>query len=202
MYLQCPYRAALRIFANQSAQFHVYLPCLNTFLAWCLNRFLIVKALVGSRCFQQEEEVGAFSGPCENSAKDRWEDHWPGWRWAHTWSPWSRHMSGGPVRAGPHTPAPHTAACWPAVDGSPPCRQHHTPRQIFLPRVKQIFLQWQFCVINVRDVIGQRGLSNWRNEAEENNISCQMNSCEYFLWTQRWRWRLSGVENLPKWFLF
>ena len=160
-----------------------------------------MEALVGA--FNKKKAlVGAFSGHCENSAKDRWEDHWPGWRWAHTWSPWSRHMSGGPVWAGPHTPAPHTAACWPAVDGSPPCRQHHTPRQIFLPRVKQIFLQWQFCGIYVRDVIGQRGLTNWRNEAEENNISCQMNSCEYFLWTQRWRWRLSGVENLPKWFLF
>ena len=100
-----------------------------------------------------------------------------------------------------HT-SPHTAACWPAVDGSPPCRQHHTAIQIFLPRAKQIFLQWQIRVINVRDVSGQRRLSNWRNEAEENNSSCQMNSCEYFLWTQRWRWRLSGVENLPKWFLF
>ena len=32
-------------------------------------------------------------------------DHWPVWRWAHTWSPRSLHMSGGPVRAGPHTPA-------------------------------------------------------------------------------------------------
>ena len=76
-------------------------------------------------------KTGDFSRLCENSAKVRWEDHWPGWRWAHTWSPWSRHMSGGPVRVGPHTPAPHTAACWPAVDGSPPCRQHNTPRQIF-----------------------------------------------------------------------
>ena len=41
-------------------QFHVYLPCLGTCLAWCLNSVLNVKALVGA--FNQEKAlVEAFS---------------------------------------------------------------------------------------------------------------------------------------------
>ena len=42
------------------SQFHVYLPWVNTCLAWCLNSVVNVKALVGA--FNQEKAlVGAFS---------------------------------------------------------------------------------------------------------------------------------------------
>ena len=43
-----------------AAQFLIYLTCLNANLAYCLNRFLIVKALVGA--FNKEKAlVGSFS---------------------------------------------------------------------------------------------------------------------------------------------
>ena len=35
------------VLCGHMSQFHVYLPCLNACFAQCLNRFLVVKALVG-----------------------------------------------------------------------------------------------------------------------------------------------------------
>ena len=55
------------IFAFASL-FRVYLPCLGlgTHLAWCLNTFLIMKALLGN--FNKDKAlVGAFSRHCETS---------------------------------------------------------------------------------------------------------------------------------------
>ena len=54
-------KASLMIFALVSqSQFHVYLSCLGTCLAQCLNSVLNVKVLVGS-FYQEKALVGAFS---------------------------------------------------------------------------------------------------------------------------------------------
>ena len=128
-------------------------------------------------------------------------DHWPVWRWAHTWSPRSLHMSGGPVRAGPHTPARTPPRVGPQLTVVRRVANITQPDKYFY-RARSKYFCSDRSVLSVCGMWAGSAGSNWRNEAEENNSSCQMNSCEYFLWTQRWRWRLSGVENLPKWFLF
>ena len=89
------------IFEEKVSQFHIYLACLNIHLPSCLNRFLIVKALIRTR--------GYFRGllrSLRNFANDRCST-----------GQWSRHRVVTPLRGGERSlvtvrHGTHTFAQW------------------------------------------------------------------------------------------